>query len=280
MANHDLLAGRLIVDDPDERERSYPALHRRHGTAMASVIIHGDLSAARDVLSRPLYVRPILEAPDRDDDPERYPRTELVCDVVHRAIVRMCEGEGDSPPVAPSVRLVNISIGDPDRHLARRVSPLARLLDYLADRYDLLFVVAAGNHPQPISYEPQTGDLRTDLRRAVVDDLLDRRLLSPAESINALTVGALNSDRSDAVVTAANRVEPADAGSPALYSAVGRGFARSVKPEVFAPGGRQIYAEGFRQAATSKNAVADRQRRDWAGGARRSARRRRLDGLS
>lgn len=245
MANHDLLANRLIIDDPDEREQSYPARHRRHGTAMASVIIHGDLSAARDVLSRPLYVRPILEAPDRDDDPERYPTTELVCDVVHRAIVRICEGEGDAPPVAPSVRVVNISIGDPDRHLARRLSPLARLLDYLADRYDLLFVVAAGNHPQPISYEPKTGDLRTDLRRVIVDDLLDRRLLSPAESINSLTVGALNSDRSDSVVTAANRVEPVETGSPALYSAVGHGFARSVKPEVFAPGGRQIYAEGF-----------------------------------
>ena len=240
MSNHDLLAGRLIVDDPDEREQLYPARHRRHGTAMASVIIHGDLSAERDALRHPLYVRPILEAPDRDEAAERYPTTELVCDVVHRAVVRMCEGEGDTPPVAASVKLVNLSIGDPDRHLARRVSPLARLLDYLADRYDLLFVVSAGNHPQPISYEPQTGDLRTDLRRAIVGDLIDRRLLSPAESINSLTVGALNSDRSDAVVTVANRVEPAEIGSPALYSAVGRGFARSVKPEVFAPGGRQI----------------------------------------
>ena len=246
MSNHDLLAGRLIVDDPDEREQIYPAQHRRHGTAMASVIIHGDLSAARDALRHPLYVRAILEAPDRDDDPERYPTTELICDVVHRAIVRMCEGEGDSPPVAASVKLVNLSIGDQDRHLERRVSPLARLLDYLADRYDLLFVVSAGNHPQSISYKPQTGDLSTDLRQAVFGDLNDRRILSPAESINSLTVGALNSDRSDVIVTAANRVvEPAEIRSPALYSAVGRGFARSVKPEVFAPGGRQIYREGF-----------------------------------
>ena len=246
MSNHDLLAGRLIIDDPDERELIYPAQHRRHGTAMASVIIHGDLSAARgESLRRPLYVRPILEAPDRDDDPERYPTTELICDVIHRAIVRMCEGEGDNPPAAPSVRLVNLSIGDPDRHLASRLSPLARLLDYLADRYDLLFVVSAGNHPQRISYEPQTGDLGTDVRQAMVGDLNDRRLLSPAESINSLTVGALNSDRSNTVVMAANRVEPAELRSPALYSAVGRGFARSVKPEVFAPGGRQIYREGF-----------------------------------
>ena len=245
MSNHDMLAGRLIVDDPDEREGTYPAQHRRHGTAMASVIIHGDLSAARDALRRPLYVRPILEAPDRDDDPERYPTTELICDVVHRAIVRMCEGDGDHLPTAASVKIVNLSIGDPDRHLARHTSPLARLLDYLADRYDLLFVVSAGNHPQPISYEPQTGNLSTDVRQAIAGDLNDRRLLSPAESINSLTVGALNSDRSDADVAAANRVEPAEFRSPALYSAVGRGFARSVKPDVFAPGGRQVYREGF-----------------------------------
>ena len=245
MSNHGLLTNRLIVDDPDERERFYPAQHRQHGTAMASVIIHGDLSAARDALRRPLYVRPILEAPDRVEAPERYPTAQLICDVVHRAVVRMCDGDGDTSPVAPGVKLVNLSIGDPDRHLERRVSPLARLLDYLAYRYDLLFVVSAGNHPQTISYEPRTGDLGADVRRAIVDELNDRRLLSPAESINSLTVGALHSDRSNAVVTAANRVEPAEVGSPALYSAVGRGFARSVKPEVFAPGGRQIYREGF-----------------------------------
>ena len=245
MSNHGLLADRLIVDDPDEREMLYPAEHRRHGTAMASVIIHGDLSAARNALPHPLYVRPILEAPDRDEAPEQYPSTELVCDVVHRAIVRVCDGDGDSPPVAPSVKLVNLSIGDPDRHLERRVSPLARLLDYLAYRYDLLFVISAGNHSRPITYEPRTGDFEIDVRRAIAGELNDRRLLSPAESVNSLTVGALNSDRSNAVVSATNRVEPAEVGSPALYSAVGRGFARSVKPEVFAPGGRQVYREGF-----------------------------------
>ncbi|MCY4175019.1 MAG: S8 family peptidase [Acidimicrobiaceae bacterium] len=245
MSNHGLLVDRLIVDDPDEREQSYPVQHRRHGTAMASAIIHGDLSEARDALQHRLYVHPILEAPDRHDDPERYSATGLICDVLHRAIASLCEGEGTSPlgPTAPSVKIVNLSIGDPDRLLARRMSPLARLVDYLADRYDLLFVVSAGNHPQPVSYEPQTGDLSTDLWKSRVGDLIDRRLLSPAESINALTVGALNSDMSGTVVDAVNLVEPVEFDSPALYSAVGRGFARSVKPEVFAPGGRQVYRD-------------------------------------
>jgi len=255
MSNHGLLVDRLAVDDPDERERSYPAQQRQHGTAMASVIIHGDLSEPQDALQHPLYVRPILEAPERNRDPERYPANELICDVVHRAIVRMCEGEGSNPSTAAGVKIVNLSIGDPNRHLARHVSPLARLLDYLAHRYDLLFVVSAGNHPQPISYKPQTGDFSTNLRQSLGDDLIDRRLLSPAESINALTVGALNSDRSDSTKTdstktdstktAANLVEPVEPNSPALYSAVGRGFARSVKPEIFAPGGRQVYRENF-----------------------------------
>lgn len=247
MSNHDLLSGRLLIDDPDGLEERYEVEHRRHGTAIASVIIHGDLSAARDVLGRPLYVRPVLEWPDNDESPERFPRAELICDVIHRAIVRMCEGKEGDPPAAPTVKIVNLSIGDPDRQLARRVSPLARLLDYLAERYDLLFIVSAGNHPQSIQYVPQTGSLSADLRLAINNDLLDRRLLAPAESVNSLTVGALNSDRSDAVVKEANRIEPAEAGSPALYSAVGRGFSRSVKPEVLAPGGRQLYTESFDQ---------------------------------
>ena len=145
MSNHDLLAGRLVVDDPDERERSLsgatPSGTGQQWRQSSSTVI---CPAARNGLQHPLYVRPILEAPDRDDAPERYPTTELICDVVHRAVVRMCEGEGANPPTAASVKIVNLSIGDPDRHLARHVSPLARLLDYLADRYDLLFVVSAG----------------------------------------------------------------------------------------------------------------------------------------
>ena len=245
MSNHDLLSGRLLIDDPEGLEHHYEVKHRCHGTAMASVIIHGDLSAPRDALRRPLYVRPILEWPDNDESHERFPRAELVCDVIHRAIVRMCDGQEGSPPAAPTVKIVNLSIGDPERQFARRVSPLARLLDYLANRYNLLFIVSAGNHSHSIKYRPQTGNLNEDIRLAISNDLLDRRLLAPAESVNSLTVGASNSDRSNTVAADTNRVEPADLGSPALYSAVGRGFRRSVKPEVLAPGGRQLYTEMF-----------------------------------
>ncbi len=61
MENHQYLAGRLVVDDPDSWSEEYPAAARKHGTAMASLILHGDLSASEMPLSRKLYVRPILQ---------------------------------------------------------------------------------------------------------------------------------------------------------------------------------------------------------------------------
>lgn len=60
LEQHQVLAGRLRVDDPDDVGAEYPAEFRRHGTAMASLIIWGDLHRPGEALSQPLYVRPIL----------------------------------------------------------------------------------------------------------------------------------------------------------------------------------------------------------------------------
>jgi hypothetical protein len=42
---HELLAGRVLVDDPEEWAASVPVNKRWHGTAMASLVVHGDLNA-------------------------------------------------------------------------------------------------------------------------------------------------------------------------------------------------------------------------------------------
>lgn len=41
LANHELLAGRLIIDDPHDWERDYRAAERVHGSEMASLIVRG-----------------------------------------------------------------------------------------------------------------------------------------------------------------------------------------------------------------------------------------------
>jgi hypothetical protein len=43
VAKHAKLSGRLTIDDPDDFQAMYgQASERRHGTAMASIILHGD----------------------------------------------------------------------------------------------------------------------------------------------------------------------------------------------------------------------------------------------
>ncbi|MBM5817702.1 MAG: peptidase S8, partial [Cyanobacteria bacterium K_Offshore_surface_m2_239] len=106
LEQHQVLAGRLRVDDPDDVGGYYPAELRRHGTAMASLIIWGDLHRPGDALDQPLYVRPILrpfhQPVSNDEIPkERVADDALIVDLIHRAVVRIFEGEGNQPPAAP-----------------------------------------------------------------------------------------------------------------------------------------------------------------------------------
>ena len=110
----------------------------------------------------------------------------------------------------------------------------------------MLFVVSAGNHAFGLSLPTCTGDLgkvpagplQRDLIRAVAEDARLRRLLSPAEAINALTVAATHEDRSGAFLPPKYRDPYKDPGLPSPINALGAGFRRAVKPEVLAAGGR------------------------------------------
>jgi hypothetical protein len=255
LANHDALSGRLVVDDPDGVAAKCTSGRQHHGTAMASLICHGDLTAPGAALTSPLYVRPILE-PHELLGGEVVLQDRLLADVLHGAFVRMFEGSGGAAPAAPSVRIVNLSIGDPARAFSRRVSPVARLLDWLALRYNVLILVSAGNHTcQPDVDAGVVGDAE-QLRQAVLEARVatarQRRLLAPAEAVNALTVGALHSDgvRGGLPDTVLDGIAE---GHPAGYSAVGSGHRRSVKPEILLPGGRQLFG---RPPASASGPVA------------------------
>ncbi|MEE9326866.1 MAG: hypothetical protein V3U71_06170 [Cocleimonas sp.] len=52
---HEWLRDRIILDDPNDLEADYQIGERKHGTAMASLVIHGELDAAELPLSRPIY---------------------------------------------------------------------------------------------------------------------------------------------------------------------------------------------------------------------------------
>jgi hypothetical protein len=141
--NHVHLLGRITVDDPEGLDAVYPVANREHGTEMASLIVHGDLNAGESPLPRRIYVRPIMR-PDASGEERTLP-DRLLVDVVHQAVRRIKEGDGAEPAAAPSVVIINLSIGDETRPYASIMSPLGRLLDYLSNRYRVLFLVSAGN---------------------------------------------------------------------------------------------------------------------------------------
>ncbi|WIG19289.1 S8 family peptidase [Kocuria rosea] len=244
-SNHDALAGRLIVDDPDGLGENYPLSSRHHGTAMASLIIHGDLSARGESLDRPLYVRPIMRPHEFATGSEQTIPNRLLTDLLHSAVKRIVEGEGSREATAPSVRIINLSIGAQARALVRRMSPVGRLLDWLAHSYNLLFVVSAGNHLAPItipSGAANTPDAaRSAVTRAVYDATLLRGILPPGDALNALTIGATHADGLGDIDVPDTAWDITHPGAPAHYGATGPGIDRSVKPDLYHVGGRALY---------------------------------------
>ena len=204
LTGHVLLDERLKVDDPDEYEAAYQAHERVHGTGMASLICYGDLNHPGAPADRPVYVRPILQ-PRRGfnrEFVEEIPDSVLPVDLIHRAVRRLFDGDESQPAVAPEVQVISLSVGNLARPFLREMSAWARLLDWLSWRYQVLFVVSAGNHSHEVELRlPRRAldGLSAEIReRRVVEalaaDTRNRRLLSPAETLNGLTIGAAHDD--------------------------------------------------------------------------------------
>lgn len=253
---HDCLKGRLDVHDPDDLLSRYQPREMRHGTAMASLIVNGELDAHELPLTRKIYCRPVLE-PDslsRYQDGfaknEHIPENAFAEDRIHRAVVEMLEGESAT---APHVRIVNLSIGE--QPFEGEVSAWARLVDWLAWKYKILFCVSVGN---------QTDDLQLGVHESAYSNLSleekikstlkyigetqsNRKLLSPGEAINALTIGAQHTDCSiiptslgDSTLACRIDLLPLQVISSQL-NRLGPGFRRAIKPDIVMPGGRQFY---------------------------------------
>lgn len=254
LTGHRLLEGRLMLDDPDGYEEYYQASERQHGTGMASLICHGELDEGAGPIGRQLYVRPIMRPSGGIGGQQRHEEIsedELPVDLVHRAVRRLFDGDGAEPAVAPFVRAINLSVCDSRRPFYRDMSPMARLLDWLSVKYRVLFLVSAGNHDHDIELDVPLGGLdqldqaqrEAATLNALAADTRNRSLLSPAETLNGLTVGAAHSDYS-AIPDNYRWINPfSSEGFPSVVSAQGPGYRRSVKPDLLLPGGRQSLSE-------------------------------------
>lgn len=244
LAGHPRLAGTLNVDDQFGLE-ALAVGPRKHGTAMASAVVHGDINQPwTRALERPIHFVNMLYATADPEHPERFP-DRLPADLFEEALVRMREG---AAPTAPHVIVINASLGDANKPFAGRVSGWARVVDFLASRYGVLFIVSAGNHHDFVETEDMTASqfealaaeqrLRVALR-ASASQIATRRILAPAEAMNAITVGALHADHFNAGYLPASTFDVfADSGLCTISSGLGPGYGGAIKPDILAPGGR------------------------------------------
>ena len=120
--------------------------------------------------------------------------------------------------------------------------------------------MSAGNRLQDVELDVPRNDLQNlsaearlkAVVKAIAADTRHRRLLSPAETINGLTVGAdhvdastpiANPDLIDPFQLADPTLPHTSANLPSTISAHGPGYRRSIKPDISLPGGRQFLRE-------------------------------------
>lgn len=254
--NHLLLKDLLIVDDPDEIGAISTVETRIHGTSMASLILRGqNMQSVNSEIHR-LYVRPIMHSTKGYNDVtnEYIPDDILIVDKIHECIRRLFEPT--SGMVAPSVRIVNLSIGLQYREYYNLISPLARLLDWLSYKYRVLFIISAGNHADdivlPVDFTSFANKNEKEkdsiIAKYIFENIRKLRLLSPAESMNSISVGSVFSDTS--INSMSQNVLPCSTGFPALYSSFGRGINNSIKPDILFAGGRNYVMENISDNST------------------------------
>jgi hypothetical protein len=241
MQAHPLLVNRLAIDDRANLE-ALAVGQRVHGTAMASIVLHGDLNEPPSPISRRVYFRPVMYAPAFGD--EIFDDDRLVVDVIVEAVMRMRANGG------PSVIVVNLSLGDRTKPFSGKISTWARALDFLAFTYGILFLVSAGNISDGIPmrdfinaaafHAAEPAERAKAVFRGVDALKADRRLLAPADSVNALTIGAWHRDASAEVFRGTDPFPPyAGEEMPNVSSRIGPGLRRATKPEALLAGGRQ-----------------------------------------
>ncbi|MBL1277919.1 MAG: S8 family peptidase [Ectothiorhodospiraceae bacterium] len=252
LENHEWIKDYVIVDDPDGWSDNYVSSDQVHGTGMASLIIRGDMGNSDGPIPRKLYCRPIMQpfpAGFNGETREKIPDDTLPIDILHRAVRRIFEPEAEQPAIAPSVKIINLSIADPNRLFDKVMSPWAKLIDYLSEKYKVIFVLSAGNHLHDIELgitnkefsDLSPADKEAAVLKGVSATTHERRLMSPAESINAITVAAYHHDEVDGIEFY-NQINPyPDSNLPSTINPVTWGKKRSVKPEILLPGGRATY---------------------------------------
>ncbi|EMM77406.1 S8 family peptidase [Leptospira santarosai] len=185
----------------------------KHGTFVAGLITWADeFNMMPEIGSFPCRVLDVQLLPN--NDPSHGPTEDIMEDAFIEGLSDSLEKHGKN------VKVWNLSLGTNELCREEGFSELALALDDLQDKYEVLFVISAGNFEEI----PSLNYPRTE------EDLKKGKITTPADSANALTVGAISHSehRTD---------NGSNKGEPSSFSRTGPGPNYIIKPELVHFGG-------------------------------------------
>lgn len=202
-----------------------------HGTPVSGIVVYGDIR--QRVASGDMSAKFRIASAKVVNQNGGFDDTQLVPQQMESAIRRLHQEYG--------CRVINISLGDIRRPVAHKPSAWAAVLDDLARELDLVIVISAGNVDKG-ALQAKHGDGIVDAYPMYLLDE-DNRILEPASSVNALTVGSiahsngLNVEDEDHV-----GVRPLTlAGHPSPFTRTGPGVGKMIKPDLVDFGGTAFF---------------------------------------
>ncbi|KAF5414146.1 MAG: Subtilisin-like serine protease [Candidatus Methanogaster sp.] len=192
-----------------------------HGTQVAGVALYGDVHKCIDDKSfnPEIWVFSAKVMFKDEDGCAAYDEKELLEHQLDDAVRRVVSDY-------PNCKVINLSLGNYDdkrrMYEGKRQFNLASLVDELSKELNVIFVVSAGNNEDPGGDYPDY----------LLDETTDQaKIIDPATSSLALTVGALSRHPTRAVLSGYQEDYP----SP--ITRVGPGYKGMIKPELVEYGG-------------------------------------------
>ena len=203
-----------------------------HGTMVAGVALYGDIKECADMrcFHPPVWILSAkvmhgVKDPETGVIVASYGEEHLLENQILQAL-RSFTGRYDN------VRVVNISFGDPALCISggKQQSMLASFIDELAHEHGLMFVIATGNNDEMDFPDKYPHYLYEDSERC--------RIVDPASSVYALTVGSITQDY---VSDKAEAILVPHRGYPSPFTRAGPGLNGMIKPELVEAGGMRPY---------------------------------------
>lgn len=244
-SGHALLAGLVTgeVAIPDSRPWATPG---SHGTMVAGLAAYGDFELAlRDGSTLPqparLVVARVLEPHPIFTDRTWFP-TDLPEHLASERAIRALSERG--------VRVINMSIADPDAYSGPHVGLWTETIDQLVRELDIVVVISAGN--RQFAADGAMGDgghVHTGYPTYALD--AEARIAEPAVAVNAVTVGSIarsgasalpggRSNPQDIAVAGAEQLSPFSRTGPGVNGTHQQG---AIKPEFVHYGGNVVWTE-------------------------------------